>query len=81
MAQTRPDYYLVTSRSGDYPSDWSWEIKRKSRPIGVRLTASGFKSDMAAQFYGKKALAELLSGIAEEQERSGKAQRDLSAEQ
>jgi len=69
MPQARSDYYLVTSRSGNHPNAWSREIKRHSKPMGIRLTASGFKSEMAAQFAGKKLLADFLAGLAEEERR------------
>jgi hypothetical protein len=69
MPQARSDYYLVTSRSDDYPNAWSWEIKRHSKPMGIMLAASGFQSDMAARFAGKRALADFLAGLAEEDTR------------
>src|SRR5258707_15573996 len=50
------DYYVITSRAGDHPERWSWEIRRKSQPLGIKMTADGFQSDSAAQFAGKKAL-------------------------
>jgi hypothetical protein len=37
--------------------------------MGIRLTASGFQSDMAAQFAGKRALADFLAGLVEEARR------------
>jgi hypothetical protein len=43
------DYYVFTSRRGDNPERWSWEIRLKSKPLGVKLTADGFQSDEAAQ--------------------------------
>jgi hypothetical protein len=52
------DYYVITSRRGEYPDRWSWEIRRKSNPLGIKMTADGFQSEMAAQFEGKRALAD-----------------------
>ena len=69
MPQARSDYYLVTFRSDESPNVWGWEIKRHSKPMGIRLTASGFQSDMAAQFAGKRALADFLAGLVEEARR------------
>jgi hypothetical protein len=32
------DYYVVTSRRGQHPDRWSWEIHRKSTPLGIKMT-------------------------------------------
>jgi Protein of unknown function (DUF3622) len=70
---TRPnDYYVFTSRRGDYPERWSWEIRRKSKPLGVKLTEDGFQSDIAAQLAGKRALADFLSDLSKEEKRPRK---------
>jgi hypothetical protein len=66
------DYYVVTSRRSEYPDRWSWEIRRKSKPLGVKMTGDGFQSDMAAQFAGKRALADFLSDLAKEDKRPPK---------
>ena len=63
------DYYVTTSRRGEHPERWSWEICRKSQPLGIKMTADGFQSDSAAQFAGKKALADFLSDLAKEDKR------------
>jgi hypothetical protein len=61
------DYYIFTSRRGEHPERWSWEIRRKSKPLGVKLTNDGFQSEAAALAAGKRALTDLLIGIAKEQ--------------
>jgi len=66
------DYYVVTSRRGGYPDRWSWEILRKSKPLGIKITGDGYQSDSAAQFAGKKALADFLSDLAKEDRRPPK---------
>jgi len=59
------DYYVFTSRRGEkYPQRWSWEIHRKSKPLGVKLTGDGYQSEAAAQFAGRRALTELLAELA-----------------
>jgi hypothetical protein len=63
MAINPNDYYVITSRRGEYPDRWSWEILRKSKPLGIKMTADGFQSEMAAQFAGKRALADFLSDL------------------
>jgi hypothetical protein len=61
------DYYLITSRRGEYPDRWSWEILRKNKPLGIKMTGDGFQSEMAAQFAGKRALADFLSDLSKEE--------------
>jgi hypothetical protein len=63
------DYHVITSKSGERPEKWSWEIRRESAPLGIKMTADGFQSDSAAQFAGKKALADFLSDLAKEDKR------------
>jgi hypothetical protein len=60
-------HYFPTSRRGGYPDRWSWEIRRKSKPLGVKLAKDGFQSKMAAQFAGKRALADFLSDLSKEE--------------
>ena len=64
------DYYVVTSRRGQQPERWSWEMRRKSKPLGIKMTGDGFQSDTAAQFAGKQALAEFLIELSKEEKRS-----------
>ena len=65
------DYYVFTSRRGEKhpPERWNWEIRRKSKPLGVKLTGNGYQSESAAQFAGRRALTELLAGLAKEERR------------
>jgi hypothetical protein len=63
------DYYVVTSRRGQNPDRWSWEIRRKSKPLGIKMTGDGLQSEMAAQFAGKQALAEFLAELSKEEKR------------
>ena len=66
------DYYVVTSRRGEHPDRWSWDMRRKSKPLGIRMTGDGFQSDGAAQLAGKQALADFLSDLAKEEKRQSK---------
>jgi hypothetical protein len=66
------DYYVVTSRRGQNPDRWSWEIRRKSKPLGIKMTGDGFQSDTASQFAGKQALAEFLADLSKEEKRPRK---------
>jgi hypothetical protein len=69
MAINPHDYYVITSRSGERPERWSWEIRRKSKPLGIKMTGDGHQSDQAAQFAGKRALADFLSELEKEEKR------------
>jgi hypothetical protein len=64
------DYYVVTSGQGESPDRWSWEIRRKSKPLGVKMTGDGYQSYQAAQFAGKRALADFLNALSKEEKRS-----------
>jgi hypothetical protein len=72
MAINPNDYYVVTSRRGEHPDRWSWEIRRKSKPLGIKMEGYGYQSDSAAQFAGKRALADFLLDLAIEEKRSDK---------
>jgi hypothetical protein len=61
------DYYVVTSRRGQNPDRWSWEIHRKSKPLGIKMAGDGLQSEMAAQFAGKQALAKFLAELSKEE--------------
>jgi hypothetical protein len=69
MTIYRDDYYVITSRRSEAPDRWGWEIRRKSKPLGIKMTAGGFQSEMAAQFAGKRALADFLDALSKEESR------------
>ena len=69
-AMTNAEYYLITSQSSERPERWSWEIRRRSTPLGVKLTADGFQSEAAAKFAGKRALDEFLFELSKEESRT-----------
>ena len=64
------DYYLVTHEVGKPPVPWGWEICRRSAPMGVRLFEQGFRSKMAAEFSGRRALAEFLRALSQEAQKN-----------
>ena len=66
------DYYVITSLRVGHPDRWSWEICRKSKPLGIKMIGDGFQSEMAAQFAGKRALADFLSDLSKEEKRPRK---------
>ena len=63
------DYYIITFLRVGHPERWSWEIHRKSTPLGIKMTGDGYQSDAAAQFAGQQALADLLSELLKEEKR------------
>jgi hypothetical protein len=69
MASTADDtdYFVFTSESGNSPNPWSWGIRRKNRPMGIKLSESGFRSGQAADFAGKRALSDFLIELAREE--------------
>ncbi len=72
MAVCRSIPTTITSSllgGGEHPERWSWEIRRKSKPLGIKMAADGFQSEMAAQFAGKRALADFLLDLSQEEKR------------
>ena len=57
------DHYLFTSRRGNPPTPWYWEICRKSKPDERSLAGAGFRSAKAAQEAGKIVLAEVREAV------------------
>jgi hypothetical protein len=57
------DYYVAIV-SDESRFKWHWEIKRRSEPMGVRLTGSSYSSQRAAEKAGRLALSEFLAAIA-----------------
>ena len=64
-----PDYYIVTRETNERHNPWSWELRRHGRPMGVRVCGSGYRSQMAAEFAGKRALTDFLQALAVEERR------------
>jgi hypothetical protein len=59
----RRSFHVAVFREG-IEGAWSWEIRRKRRPLGIRLREGGFRSYQAAQMAGRTALEDLLNGLA-----------------
>ncbi len=62
-AERRQPVLFNYSRRGTY------QIRRKSKPLGIKITEDGFQSEMAARFAGKRALADFLSDLQREEKR------------
>jgi hypothetical protein len=63
----RSEDFVVAVKRRRRLREWSWEIQRRSKPLGVRLEGDGFKSEFAAKLAGEKALRDLLDGLAQEE--------------
>jgi hypothetical protein len=63
------DYYVLTYRQVEHPDRWVWEIRRKSKPLGIKMTGDGYQSDTAARFAGKQALKDFLLDLSQEEKR------------
>jgi hypothetical protein len=61
------DYYVAIV-SDECRFSWRWEIKRRSRPMGVRLTGESYSSQRAAEDAGKRSLAEFFAAIASQEQ-------------
>ena len=66
---TQPDYYLITFMTDERPYPWAWEIKRHSKPMGIRFVNGGYQSKASAVIAGRRALLEFLEELAKEEKR------------
>ena len=55
-SQLANDYYLEIAAPKKSNDSWGWEIRRKSKPLGVRIYGGDFKSESAARLAGEKTL-------------------------
>jgi hypothetical protein len=58
------DYLVEISRDAD--GLWRWEIKRRSRSLGVKLYDSGFGTPSEAQLASERFLKDFLDVIGRE---------------
>ena len=67
---TGPDYYIVTIDTEQGPMPWRWELRRRSRPMGVRFGRSGYQSKASAEYAGKRELENFQNALAKEERRT-----------
>jgi hypothetical protein len=60
------DYFVEISWDAD--GFWRWEIKRRSRPLGVQLYDSGSLAPAEAQLAGERFLKDFLDAMGRETE-------------
>jgi hypothetical protein len=61
------DYFVFTRR---LDQEFSWDIKRRSRPLGVKVSGGRFRSRDAAGLAGRRALMDFFLALADEEARS-----------
>jgi hypothetical protein len=66
---SEPDYYIITLETSPGPFPWRWEIRRRSKPMGVKLGAGGYPTQEAAARVGQQSLAAFLDELAREARR------------
>ena len=66
------DYYIITFVRVGHPDRWGWEMPRKSKPLGIKMTGDGYQSDTAAKFAGQRVLAKFLAELSREEKRPRK---------
>jgi hypothetical protein len=66
---TEPDYHIVTLDTEQRPLRWRWELRRHSAPMGVIVGRSGYQSQAAAEYAGKRELERFLIALAKEERR------------
>ena len=62
-----PDYYIETVDTGERPYPWRWELRRRSKPMGIKIGDGGYQSQIAAEYAGKQALERFLQALAMEE--------------
>ena len=65
-AKLAGDYSLVITSLDRQKGPWGWEIRRKSKPLGIKNYESDFKTEAAAKIAGEKALREFLDRLCRE---------------
>jgi hypothetical protein len=66
-AKPTDDYSLVITCRDRMKGPWSWEIRRKLKPLGIRIYESDFKTEATARIAGEKALKEFLDRLSREE--------------
>jgi hypothetical protein len=64
-------YFVVVSRRGDGACPFCWEIQRRRKAMGVKVSGCGYRSYRAAHDAGNRALDEFLNRLSEEARTEG----------
>jgi hypothetical protein len=57
------DYFVITKLCGRPKTLWTWEILRRSKPLGVKYCGGEFNEAQTAKLAGEEALKEFLNGL------------------
>jgi hypothetical protein len=60
------DYFVAV---GGRKSSWSWQIHRKSQPLGVNIVGGPFGTESTTRLAGEKALHDFLERLTQEAKR------------
>jgi hypothetical protein len=66
-AEPLDDYFVITKLVGPRtrPIRWTWEIRPRSMPLGVKYDGQEYATAQDARLAGEKALNELLHDLGE----------------
>jgi hypothetical protein len=66
-AELPEDYFVITKLvgPGTLPIRWTWEIQRRSMPLGVKYDGEEYATAQDARLAGEKALSELLHDLSQ----------------
>jgi hypothetical protein len=59
----RRDYFVAITRSG---TAWSWQIDRRSRPLGVKVVGGSYRTEQVAKLAGERVLRDFLERLTQE---------------
>ena len=61
------DYFVITKLVGPRtrPIRWTWEIRRRSKLLGVKYEGEEYATAQDARLAGEKALSELLHNLSQ----------------
>jgi hypothetical protein len=69
VAEQLDDYFVLIKRCGPgrgvrrHRTRWTWEIRRRSEPLGVKYDGDDFAIPQDARLAGERALKELLHNL------------------
>lgn len=69
MTSDPSEYFVVASETGKQPHAWSWELRCRKKPMGIKVWEGGMQSQQAAEFAGKRALSDFLIALTAESKR------------
>jgi hypothetical protein len=62
VAERLNDYFVIIKRCGHRSrrTHWTWEIQRRSKPLGIKYNGGDFATPQDAKLAGERALIEFL---------------------